>query len=130
VNQQRNATPEGAPLASRGNCVVTEHWVDRIAVVSVSGDVDMISAPAVEKAIRAVLGKKPAALIVDLSAVDFLASAGMGVLVAVHDDVTPAISFCVVADGPATSRPLTLVGIADIVALYPTLDDAVAVLTA
>lgn len=109
---------------------MTEHWVDRIAVVSASGDVDMISAPALEKAIRSVLGKKPAALVVDLSAVDFLASAGMGVLVAVHDDVTPAIRFCVVADGPATSRPIKLVGIADIIALHPTLDGALAVLTA
>jgi hypothetical protein len=33
-----------------------------------------------------------------------------------------------VADGPATSRPLKLVGIADIVPLFATLDDALAAL--
>jgi anti-sigma B factor antagonist len=35
----------------------------------------------------------------------------------------------VVADGPATSRPLKLVGVTDVVDLYATLDEALAVLT-
>ena len=85
---------------------------------------------AVKEAIRTALRKRPAALVVDFSAVDFLASAGMGVLVAVHDEVVPDVGFCVVADGPATSRPLRLVGIADIVRIYPTLDEALAALDA
>ncbi|MBV9090590.1 MAG: STAS domain-containing protein [Mycobacteriaceae bacterium] len=110
--------------------MVTEQWVDRTAVVSASGDVDMLSAPALEESIRTALRKDPAALVVDFSAVEFLASAGMGVLVAVHDEITPNVSFCVVADGPATSRPLKLVGIADIVRVYPTLDEALAALNA
>jgi anti-sigma B factor antagonist len=50
----------------------------------------------------------------------------MGVLVAAHDRAGADIRFCIVADGPATSRPLKLVGIADIVALYATLDEALA----
>ena len=33
-----------------------------------------------------------------------------------------------VADGPATSRPLKLVGLADVIGLYPTLDEARAAL--
>ena len=70
----------------------------------------------------------PPAVVVDLSAVEFLASAGMGVLVAAHEDLTPAIRFAVVADGPATSRPLKLVGIADVVGLYATLDEALTAL--
>jgi len=40
------------------------------------------------------------------------------------------VKFAVVADGPATSRPLKLVGIAEVVGLYPTLDEALATLTA
>jgi anti-sigma B factor antagonist len=50
----------------------------------------------------------------------------MSVLVAAHEQVTPSARFGVVADGPATSRPIKLVGIADIVSLYPTLGDALA----
>ena len=67
---------------------------------------------------------------IDFSDVEFLASAGMGVLVAVHDEVTPDIHFCVVADGPATSRPLKLVGIADLIKLYATRDEALSALSA
>jgi hypothetical protein len=38
--------------------------------------------------------------------------------------------FAVVAEGPATSRPLKLVGIADVVGLHATLDEALAALAA
>lgn len=88
----------------------------------------MLTAPQLEAAIRAAVESKPAALVVDLTAVDFLASAGMGVIVAAHDEIGSTANFCVVAEGPATSRPLKLVGIADIVPLYATLDDALAAL--
>ena len=40
---------EGAAASS--NCVVTERWVDRVAVVSVSGVVDMLTSPQLETAI-------------------------------------------------------------------------------
>ena len=75
---------------------------------------------------EAVARKKPAALVVDLSAVDFLASAGMSTLITAHEDIAPQARFAVVADGPATSRPLRLVGIDQIFAVYRTLDDALA----
>jgi len=68
--------------------------------------------------------KEPEALIVDLSRVDFLASAGMTVLIAAHREVAPSARFGVVADGPATSRPLKIIGIDTIVDVYRTLDDA------
>ena len=70
------------------------------------------------------IGKNPAAVIIDLSDVDFLASAGMGVLVAARDKADGTVGFAVVASGPATSRPLKLVGLADVVGLYSTLDEA------
>ena len=131
LKHQREVGPDsGAVPTQAPNCVITERWVDRTAVVSASGDIDMLSAPALEESIRTALDKDPVALVVDFSAVEFLASAGMGVLVAVHDDAAPSVGFCVVADGPATSRPLQLVGIADIVQVYPTLDEALAALNA
>lgn len=111
-------------------CVVDEEWVGRVVVVSVSGVVDMLTAPQLEQAIRAALDKKPGGLVVDFAEVEFLASAGMGVLVAVRDEVTPDMRFCVVADGPATSRPLKLVGIADLIELYATRDEALSALSA
>jgi len=107
-----------------GDIRVTRSWIERIAVVAVSGDVDMLTAPALADAIRAAAGDQPSAVIVDLSDVGFLASAGMGVLIDAHDALAPAVRFGVIADGPSTSRPLKLVGIDSLLALYRTRDEA------
>ncbi|KMO79954.1 Anti-sigma-F factor antagonist RsfB [Mycolicibacterium obuense] len=94
--------------------------------MAVSGVVDMLTSPQLESAIDAALAQKPSAVVIDFTNVEFLASAGMGVLVAAHDKAGSEVAFSVVADGPATSRPLKLVGIAEIVSLYPSLDEALA----
>lgn len=86
----------------------------------------MLTSPRLETAIDAVLEQNPGAVVIDFTDVEFLASAGMGVLVAAHDKAASRVEISVVADGPATSRPLKLVGIADIVKLYASLDEALA----
>ncbi len=130
MEEQREAAAGATSAADATNCEINEHWVDRTVVVSVSGVVDMLTAPQLEQAIRDSLAKEPAGLVVDFSAVEFLASAGMGILVAVNDEVSSNVKMCVVAEGPATSRPLKLLGIADIIPLYATLDEATAALSA
>ncbi|MCW1958411.1 MAG: STAS domain-containing protein [Mycobacterium sp.] len=105
-------------------CVINEEWFDRTAVIYVSGVLDMLTSPQLEAAISSVIGKKPAAIIVDLSDVDFLASSGMGVLVAARDQADDKLGFAVVANGPATSRPLKLVGLAEVIGLHSTLEQA------
>lgn len=122
--ESKTATENPAAPLEATTVDISERWIDRVVVVSVSGVVDMLTAPQLATAIEAALAQNPAALVVDFTDVDFLASAGMGVLVAAHDRAGADIRLCVVADGPATSRPLKLVGIADIVALYATLDEA------
>ena len=104
---------------------VRESWSDRLVVLSVCDVVDMLSAPRMSEAICDALGKAPAGLIVDLTGVHFLASVGMSVLVAAQEAADAmSVRFGIVADGPATSRPIRLLGIDAILALYPTLDDA------
>jgi anti-anti-sigma factor len=93
-------------------------------VLSVSGEVDMLSAPQLAEAIHTASAAGPAALIVDLSKVDFLASAGMTVLVTAQAEVTPPTRFAVVANGPATSRPIKLMGLDSVLSIHSTLDDA------
>jgi anti-sigma B factor antagonist len=130
LEEQSEAAVPNPAAGSSMTCVTSEQWSDGIGVVAVSGVVDMLTAPVLEDAIRTALAKDPVGLVVDFTAVEFLASAGMGILVAVHDEVSPGIAMCVVADGPATSRPLKLLGIADIIALYATVDEAIAALRA
>ncbi|MGO9511355.1 MAG: STAS domain-containing protein [Mycobacterium sp.] len=105
---------------------VQNHEADGAVVIAVSGDVDMVTAPRLAEAIDAAIASRPAALIVDLSKVQFLASAGMTVLVTAQDQVVPPTRFAVVADGPATSRPIKLMGIDSTFALYRTRDTALA----
>lgn len=112
------------PDPAAASCTVEEKRIGDVSVVSVTGTLDMLTAPQLEAAIAAAAATAPHAVVVDLGSVDFLASAGMGLLVAAHGDLTPAVRFAVVADGPATSRPLKLVGIADVVDLFATLDEA------
>ena len=115
--------------AASSSCAIEERRIDSISVVSVAGVVDMLTAPELEKAIAEAAKSSPTAVVVDMTGVEFLASAGMGVLIASQDELSPAVTLAVVADGPATSRPLKLVGVTDVVDLYATLDDALAALT-
>ena len=99
-------------------------WVGRTVVVRAVGAIDMLTAPALHDTIQNALTRGPAALIIDLTAVDFLASAGMLVLVDTHGQIAPAVRFAVVADGPATSRPLKITGLTELLALFGTLESA------
>jgi anti-anti-sigma factor len=116
------------PAAS--SCTIDQQRIGEMEVLSVAGVVDMLTAPQLEEAIALAATDAPRGVIVDLGSVDFLASAGMGILVAAREELPESMRFAVVADGPATSRPLKLVGIADVVGLHPTLDEALAALTA
>lgn len=95
-------------------------------VLTVAGAVDMLTAPLLSEAVLQALTERPAGVVVDLSKVDFLGSAGMTVLVAAHEQITPAGRFAVVAAGPFTARPLHLVGLDTVFAVFDTLDAALA----
>ena len=94
-------------------------------VLSAEGIVDMAAAPTLTDQIRAILRERPAALVVDLTAVSFLATAGMSVLMeANRKSEELAIPFRVVARGPVTVKPMQLLGIDDLLAIYPTVSTA------
>jgi anti-anti-sigma factor len=103
-------------------------YQDGIAVLAVGGDVDLATVPALETAIDEALVSKPTGLVIDLSEVGFLASAGLQALVATHSNVRESAQFAVVANSAATSRPIQLTGLDQIFELYPTLDEALAAL--
>ena len=102
----------------------TEHEVDDVVVVTATGAVDMLTAPQLHDVITAALGRTPTCLIIDMTQVDFLGSAGMQILMATRDRLNPGTRFAVVADGPATSRPLKITGIADFIDLFSSLEVA------
>lgn len=105
-------------------CRVEQTWSGCTAVLSVSGSIDMLTAHALFGAVEAALGEQPVGLIVDLTDVEFLASAGLSVLVAAGDAAGDAVRFAVVAHGAVTERPLRLTGLTEIIDVQPTLAEA------
>lgn len=102
-------------------------WKDRLVVLTVRGGaVDLVTAPQLAESISNAAENRPSAVVVDLTHVEFFASAGMSVLVAAQAQVTPTAKFGVVAEGPATARPLKLVGVDEVVTIYSTIDSAIA----
>lgn len=99
---------------------------DNLTVLSVGGAVDLATAPVLEEAVDMALSQVTSAFVVDLTDVDFLASVGMAILVAIQQRISPTTTFAVVADGPATGRPLKLTGLDQVITIYPTLPDALA----
>jgi anti-sigma B factor antagonist len=118
-----NGSGIAAP-ADKGGFAVEESWFASVIVLSVSGALDLLTAPHMVDAIGAAVNQAPTGVIVDLSKVEFLASTGMNVLVSAHRQITPATGFGVVADGPVTGRPLKLLGLDRLLSVFPTLDDA------
>ncbi len=121
-----NTSGDAYPLADTMTTTVAAH--DGATVLTVAGEVDLATAPALENAIDAILSGKPAALIIDLTAVSFLASAGMATLVAAHQRAGATTAIAVVAEGPATSRQLKMTSLDQVFALHSTLDAALAAL--
>jgi anti-anti-sigma factor len=127
--ENQPAGPGSPPQSDKDDFSAQESLVDGLVVISVSGSVDMLTAPGLAESLDSALAKKPNGLIVDLSKVDFLGSAGISVLMKTRDTLGESTPFCVVADGPTTHRPLTLLGINEMMCLCRTLDDAIAKLT-
>jgi anti-sigma B factor antagonist len=121
-----NTSGDAYPLADAMTTSVSVQ--DDATVLTVAGEVDLATAPALESAIEATLGGAPTALIIDLSQVTFLASAGMAALVGAHQRAGQSTRLAVVADGPATSRQLRMTNLDQVFDVHRTLDDALAAL--
>ncbi|BBX47263.1 STAS domain-containing protein [Mycobacterium cookii] len=104
--------------------MVVEQDAGVAVVLSAAGTIDMVTAPQFQVHVDSVLSREPSALIIDLSRVEFLGSAGIGVLINVHNNAGD-MAYAVAADGPATSRPLHLLGIGDLIHIYPSVADAI-----
>ncbi|GLZ38850.1 anti-sigma factor antagonist [Actinokineospora sp. NBRC 105648] len=89
-------------------------------LAEVRGEVDLLSAPATRTALRAALDSPDLlVLVVDLSKVDFLAAAGLTVLVELRDLArVRAVDLRLVATTRAVLRPLEVTGLRDTFRLH------------
>jgi anti-sigma B factor antagonist len=99
--------------------------VNCVSVLTISGTIDRSTAPKLTQAIdHAVVMTSPRALIIDVTDVDFLSTAGMVALVSADDKLKTIAPLAVVADGSATSRVLKMIHLDSILKIYPSLDVA------
>lgn len=112
-----------AVFASNRTGAVTLSNQGRAAVLEIAGVFDVALAPRVRTLADRAVAAGPDVLVVDLTLVEFLSSAGMGELVRVHQAMGRD-RVRVVVSGEIVRRPLELARLADELALYPTLPAA------
>ncbi|PPI97248.1 STAS domain-containing protein [Nocardia nova] len=93
-------------------------------VVTVAGEVDMNSAPELQSALDRALQAEPTAVVLDMTEVRFLGSAGLSVLLATSQS-TATGGLRVVAS-PAVRRPIEVTALDALLRLFPTVADALA----
>jgi anti-anti-sigma factor len=97
---------------------ITVEHLGRTLVLAVAGEIDLDTSPSLESALQQAAAAKPPAMVVDLSAVRFLACAGLSVLVVAQQKARGHTCLRVVAGNRATSRPLRLTGVDEYLSVY------------
>jgi len=96
---------------------------DGVAVLRVCGEIDMVTASSFAKGIDDVLVSDPPSLVIDLSEVTLLASAGLRLLVMANERFGKSSGFTVAARS-AAARVIELTDLDQTFHMYPTLDEA------
>ncbi|MEV6832375.1 STAS domain-containing protein [Amycolatopsis sp. NPDC051102] len=112
----------GDAAGSAGSVALEHH--EGAAVLRVDGALDLALAPKLRQLAERAARLEPELLVIDLTGVTFLASAGMAELVRAHRGPTASAPLRVVASGRITLRPLELTRLVDELAIYPSLSDA------
>jgi anti-sigma B factor antagonist len=102
--------------------------VSRVAVVELGGDIDLARAPALREELRRGVDNHDLALVVNLSAVGYLDSAGVNALFEVADDLSRRrIALAVVVpENGVLDRVVELVDLRSVARVERTVEDAVA----
>ncbi|MDG3013831.1 anti-sigma factor antagonist [Speluncibacter jeojiensis] len=105
---------------------LTVEAADGCVILHAAGEIDVVTAPRLQDGLEQLIGRHPGSvMIVDLTEVGFLASAGLAVLMR-SSELDERSRFMVVASGPATVRPLELTGLSDALDVHATVEAAMA----
>lgn len=100
---------------------------DGWAVLAVGGEVDVATAPRLREQLIALVNQGSHRIVVDLTAVDFLDSTGLGVLVGALKRVrTHDGDLALVCDEPRILKVFEITGLTKVFAMYADVDQAVA----
>jgi anti-sigma B factor antagonist len=99
-----------------------------VVVVRLRGDLDLLTAPLLREALRPLI-HEPGTVLVNLTGVGFLGSAGLAELAGAQDGATGnGARLALVASGRAVVRPLEVTGLAELFQIFDSEDAALAAL--
>jgi anti-sigma B factor antagonist len=126
ITKQTDAAPRTASTSSPGLRVQRDDH-HNAAVLSVHGELDLATAPALREALLPVLEHENRPVIVDLSEVPFMDSTGLQILVDTHQQLaSQKRRFAIVYRQPGqVDRLLALVGLLDVLTVYRSRQSAV-----
>ena len=102
-------------------------WSGRTAVVAAAGEIDLTNAEYLRDALLSALDAGAAGLVADLTAATFLDSAGVTALVRASRRASAnGAALRLAVAGPAVLRVIELVGLNQLVPVYPTVGEALA----
>lgn len=113
--EQSDAPDPGTPLQVR-----TES-VPGALIVAATGEIDMLTATRFDQEVQRAIAQSPQRLILDLTGVTFLSSAGLALLVRARKECADTH---VVATSTATLRPIELMGLQDDLPVHADLTEA------
>jgi anti-anti-sigma factor len=90
---------------------VAEHWADRVATVTVGGDIDMMTVSRLRDCLAAVVKKHPERLIIDLAAVGFLDTSAIHAFIQVRHALPAGCPVVLRSPQPIVRRVLELTGL-------------------
>lgn len=107
-------------------------WLNRISTISgdtvvltVSGAIDLLTSDEFEEQLKSVLSPPYTVVVLDLSGVTFLSSAGLSVLLSGAESAKSSnISFRLVTNERVVLRPLEITGVSEAVSVYDSVDAA------
>lgn len=106
------ARPQGQRPCSERFCMTDRSARPGSVVVTVCGEVDLVSGPLLRTGLEAHVRQAGPDLVVDLGRVRFLGVAGLIALLATWTaTVAAGVRFCVVARTPTVLRPLQVIGL-------------------
>ncbi|TAM90447.1 MAG: anti-sigma factor antagonist [Jatrophihabitans sp.] len=105
---------------------VTERRGGHVCVVGVAGEVDLHSAPALREGLESEIERRLHGVVVDLSAVSFLDSTGLGALVSSRTAAGErGVSLPVVCTSERILKLFTITGLDGVFQIFGDLDSAV-----
>ncbi|UOX90445.1 STAS domain-containing protein [Amycolatopsis sp. FBCC-B4732] len=117
--------PHGTPSLPAG-LKLSEELIGRTAILALDGEFDLYTAPEVDLALDLILRRAPRRLVVDLSQVSFLNSAGLEVLLGCHRRAAPQTDLRIVAATRSTWRFLQIARLHETLVIHTSRAAAVA----